>query len=134
LYPFIRRLSLPKYTFFPQPPSRACGVTWLRHLLEANRISFENVASSFNCQVMIKTAAIGLRTGVIQSSLATALMVAIGIGLHNLSEGLAIGAAMVAGEALHFLIVRFISQHYRRAGNSGADGKRKSKNFVACSA
>ena len=46
---------------------------------------------------------------VIRGSFAIALMVAIGIGLHNLGEGLATGGAMVVGEVAlsTFLIVGF---------------------------
>jgi len=46
---------------------------------------------------------------VIRGSFAIALMVAIGIGLHNLGEGLAIGGAMVVGEVAlsTFLTVGF---------------------------
>lgn len=45
---------------------------------------------------------------VIRGSFAIALMVAIGIGLHNLGEGLAIGGAMVVEVALStFLTVGF---------------------------
>ncbi|TLY03548.1 MAG: hypothetical protein E6K92_04700 [Thaumarchaeota archaeon] len=46
---------------------------------------------------------------VIRGSFAIALMVAIGIGLQNLGEGLATGGAMVVGEVAlsTFLIVGF---------------------------
>lgn len=44
-----------------------------------------------------------------QSQLAVATMIALGIGLHNLGEGLAIGAALAAGEAAlgTFLVIGF---------------------------
>lgn len=44
-------------------------------------------------------AAMRKRSSGVRASLVTALMVAFGIGLHNLGEGLAIGAAFALGEA-----------------------------------
>lgn len=53
--------------------------------------------------------AVGGRRGGERSRLAVATMIALGIGLHNLGEGLAIGAALASGEAAlgTFLIVGF---------------------------
>ncbi len=123
-YPFIRRLSQPKYSFFLSLTAGLLLFLGIDALVEANEISLENVAGAFNGQVMITTAALvtflalmyvsdrlvdGAKGRVIQGSFAIALMVAIGIGLHNLGEGLAIGGAMVVGEVAlsTFLIVGF---------------------------
>jgi zinc transporter ZupT len=125
-YPFIRRLSQPKYSFFLSLTAGLLLFLGIDALVEANEISLENVAGAFRGQLLIATAAIvsflGLmyvsdrlvdgaakKKRVIQGSFAIALMVAIGIGLHNLGEGLAIGGAMVVGEVAlsTFLIVGF---------------------------
>ena len=52
----------------------------------------------------------GLRSGGAAGGMGLALLIAIGIGLHNLGEGLAIGAAYTLGEAAlgSFLIVGFM--------------------------
>jgi ZIP family zinc transporter len=123
-YPFIKRLSQPKYSFFLSLTAGLLLFLGIDALIEANEISIENVAGAFRGQLLIATAAIvsflalmyvsdrlvdGVRGRVIQESFAIALMVAIGIGLHNLGEGLAIGGAMVVGEVAlsTFLIVGF---------------------------
>jgi zinc transporter, ZIP family len=53
--------------------------------------------------------AVGARRGVSQTRLGLAYMIALGIGLHNLGEGLAIGAAFAAGAAAlgSFLVIGF---------------------------
>ena len=89
------------------------------------RFAEARVVIPFRGQLLIATAAIvsflalmyvsdklvdgASKRRVIQGSFAIALMVAIGIGLHNLGEGLAIGGAMVVGEVAlsTFLIVGF---------------------------
>jgi zinc transporter ZupT len=124
-YPFIRRLSQPKYSFFLSLTAGLLLFLGIDALVEANEISLENVAGAFRGQLLIATAAIvsflalmyvsdrlvdgASKRRVIQGSFAIALMVAIGIGLHNLGEGLAIGGAMVVGEVAlsTFLIVGF---------------------------
>jgi zinc transporter ZupT len=124
-YPFIRRLSQPKYSFFLSLTAGLLLFLGIDALVEANEISLENVAGAFRGQLLIATAAIvsflalmyvsdrlvdgAGKKRVIQGSFAIALMVAIGIGLHNLGEGLAIGGAMVLGEVAlsTFLIVGF---------------------------
>ena len=124
-YPFIKRLSQPKYSFFLSLTAGLLLFLGIDALVEANEISLENVAGAFRGQLLIATAAIvsflalmyvsdklvdgASKRRVIQGSFAIALMVAIGIGLHNLGEGLAIGGAMVVGEVAlsTFLIVGF---------------------------
>jgi len=124
-YPFIRRLSQPKYVFFLSLTAGLLMFLGIDALVEANEISVENVAGAFHGQVLIAIVAIvsfltlmyvsdrlvdgSAKRRVVQGSFAIALMVAIGIGLHNLGEGLAIGGAMVVGEVAlsTFLIVGF---------------------------
>lgn len=123
-YPFIRRLSQPKYNFFLSLTAGLLLFLGIDALVESNEIALENVAGAFRGQLLIATAAIvsflalmyvsdrlveGMKGRMIQGSFAIALMVAIGIGLHNLGEGLAIGGAMVVGEVAlsTFLIVGF---------------------------
>jgi zinc transporter ZupT len=124
-YPFIRRLSQPKYSFFLSLTAGLLLFLGIDALVEANEISVENVAGAFRGQLLIATGAIvsflalmyvsgrlvdgSAKRRAIQGSFAIALMVAIGIGLHNLGEGLAIGGAMVVGEVAlsTFLIVGF---------------------------
>jgi len=124
-YPFIRRLSPPKYSFLLSLTAGLLLFIGIDAIVEANEISLENVAGAFRGQLLIATAAVvsflalmyvsdrlvgGVTKGkIVRGSFAIALMVAIGIGLHNLGEGLAIGGAMVAGEVAlsTFLIVGF---------------------------
>lgn len=125
-YPFIKKLSQPKYSFFLSLTAGLLVFLGIDALVESNEIAIENVAGAFSGQLMIATAAIvsflalmyvsdrlllveGTKGRMIKGSFAIALMVAIGIGLHNLGEGLAIGGAMVLGEVAlsTFLIVGF---------------------------
>jgi zinc transporter ZupT len=115
-------------------------------LIESNEITAENIAGTFNGQVLIAMVTIFsflallytseklIQHAIMKSStnsksplqvsssssasttqqqmvkpVAIALMISIGIGLHNLGEGLAIGAAVVLGEVAlsTFLIVGF---------------------------
>ena len=124
-YPFIRRLSQNMYNFFLSLTAGLLIFIGIDALVEANEISVENVASAFKGQLLIATAAILSflalmyvsrsliddigKKRTMQKSFAIALMVSIGIGLHNLGEGLAIGGAMVVGSVTlsTFLIVGF---------------------------
>lgn len=124
-YPFIRRLSQNKYNFFLSLTAGLLIFLGIDALVEANEISVENVAGAFKGQLLIATAAIvsflalmyvsgrlvddAGKKRAMQKSFAIALMVSIGIGLHNLGEGLAIGGAMVVGSVAlsTFLIVGF---------------------------
>nr|WP_228369159.1 divalent cation transporter [Candidatus Nitrososphaera gargensis] len=125
-YPFIKRLSMPKYSFFLSLTAGLLLFLGIDALVEANEISVENVAGVFRGQLLIATVAIvsflalmyvsdrlvvvgNAKGRIVQGSFAIALMVAIGIGLHNLGEGLAIGGAMLVGEVAlsTFLIVGF---------------------------
>ena len=123
-YPFIRRLSQPKYNFFLSLTAGLLLFLGIDTLVESNEMALENVAGAFRGQILIAAAAVvsflvlmyvseklvdGSKGRILQRSFAIALMVAIGIGLHNLGEGLAIGGAMVVGEVAlsTFLIVGF---------------------------
>ena len=64
-------------------------------------------------------------------------MVAIGIGLHNLVEGLATGGGDGGRRSSteHFFDSGlYAAQFHGRSGHSGADGKRKTKDLVLDSA
>lgn len=123
--PFIRRLSQARYVFFLSLTAGLLIFLGIDALVEANEIAMENVSGAFRGQLLIAMAAIvsflvliyaseklvnraGARMD-LQRPFAIATMVAIGIGLHNLGEGLAIGGAMVLGEVAlsTFLIVGF---------------------------
>jgi ZIP family zinc transporter len=124
-YPFVKRLSQNAYVFFLSLTAGLLLFLGIDALVEANEIAIENVAGAFSGQLLIVTGAIlsflmltyvserlanrqGAQ-GTTQKPLAIALMVAVGIGLHNLGEGLAIGGAMVLGEVAlgTFLIIGF---------------------------
>lgn len=123
-YPFLKRLSQNKYNFFLSLTAGLLLFLGIDAVVDANEIATANLAGAFQGQLLIATAAImsflalmyvsvrlvdGAKGRVIKGSFAIALMVAIGVGLHNLGEGLAIGGAMVLGEVAlsTFLIVGF---------------------------
>jgi len=123
-FPFISKLSRNKYKFF-----LALTVGFLLFLgistaEEAIGISSENLSDVFNGVLLVATVSVVSflalnfvgeklikRAGAskLAGPVAIALMIAIGIGLHNFGEGLAIGAAIVLGEAAlgAFLIVGY---------------------------
>jgi ZIP family zinc transporter len=156
-FPFLKRLSTNKYTFFLSLTAGLLVFLGIDALVEGNKIAAQNVAGVFNGQMLIamvtivsfltlsyvsgklveratttktmkKKASTLLQSS---SSLASAadstfkeeqqlqrlskspftiaFMIAIGIGLHNLGEGLAIGAAVLLGKVAlsTFLIVGF---------------------------
>lgn len=178
-YPYIRRISIGKYSFFLSLTAGLLVFLGIDALLEVNEIVIGNLASVFNGQalgilvtissfvvllytsdrltqraieksVVSKTRSLASSTTVGESSsqeksviesqkgeiyseptqvssstreiqiqlrkyqellkpLTISMMIAIGIGLHNFGEGLAIGAAMLLGEVAlsTFLIVGF---------------------------
>lgn len=121
--PFLKRLSSAKYMFFLSVTAGLLLFLGIDALVEAGELATERVSGSFDGLVLIAAVTIisflGLHYAserlVTRSSakatgaFAVALMIAVGIGLHNLGEGLAIGGAMVAGEVAlsTFLIVGF---------------------------
>ena len=68
------------------------------------------VARSFLTMTFIVHALLGGRSGGALGGVALAMLVAIGIGLHNLGEGLAIGTSFAFGQLTlgSFLIVGFM--------------------------
>jgi zinc transporter ZupT len=120
--PFLRQLSENRYMFFLSFTAGLLVFLGIDALVEAGEISAASVAGAFGGQVLIATVTIvsfvsllyasdRLASGraAIATASSIALMIAIGIGLHNLGEGLAIGGALVAGEVAlgTFLIVGF---------------------------
>ncbi|HEX7208791.1 MAG TPA: hypothetical protein VF233_11460, partial [Nitrososphaeraceae archaeon] len=146
--PFIKRLSANKYNFFLSLTAGLLIFLGIDALVESNEITAENIAGTFNGQVLIVMVTIIsflallyaseklIQRAIVKSATnskspllvpsssssastatqqqmvkpaAIALMISIGIGLHNLGEGLAIGAAVVLGEVAlsTFLIVGF---------------------------
>ena len=92
--------------------------------MEASEISEKHLSSIFNGELLIATVVIlsflslyGVGQKLIKTNnlstlskgLVISLMIAIGIGLHNLGEGLAVGAAIALGEVAlsTFLIIGF---------------------------
>jgi len=122
--PFIKKLSQNKYQFFLAFTIGLLLFLAFDSLEEAFEIAQNNLDDSFNGALLIGTVTIltffGLyfissqlltktRFSRISAPVSISLMVAIGIGFHNLGEGLAIGAAVGLGNlALStFLIVGF---------------------------
>ena len=122
--PFLRQLSQGKYMFFMSLTAGLLLFLGIDAVVEANEVSAETVAGSLGGVVLIATVTVVSflallyvserlverknKTAIVGAS-SVALMIAVGIGLHNLGEGLAIGGAMVAGEVAlsTFLIVGF---------------------------
>ena len=122
--PFIKRIGKNKYNFFLALTIGLLIFLGIDAMLEGFEVSKENFSTNFNGELLIITITLlsflGLyysaekltsRTNLTASSkpLAIGLMIAIGIGLHNLGEGLAIGAAIGLGQVAlsTFLIVGF---------------------------
>ncbi|HXW01980.1 MAG TPA: divalent cation transporter [Candidatus Nitrosotenuis sp.] len=122
-FPFIRKMSPAKYKFFLALTAGLLLFLGIDAIEEGLEISAERLAGSFNGPLLIATAVVGSFVGLyyvsdklvnraaasITKSVAIAFMVSIGIGLHNLGEGLAIGAAIGLGEVAlsTFLIIGF---------------------------
>jgi len=124
--PFIKRISKNKYHFFLALTAGLLLFLGIDSIEEALDVSEENLAGSFNGALLVATVIVlsflGLyytgeklvKRAVASSSrlskpVAIALMISIGIGLHNFGEGLAIGAAVGLGSIAFstFLIVGF---------------------------
>ncbi len=122
--PFIKKISKQKFHFFLALTAGLLFFLAIDSIEEAIKVSDQSLAGSFNGALLVATVIVlsflGLyysgnklveRAG--SSKLAKpaviALMISIGIGLHNFGEGLAIGAAVGLGSVAFstFLIVGF---------------------------
>jgi len=122
--PFIKRLSKNKYHFFLALTAGLLLFLGIDSIEEALNVSKENLAESFNGSLLVATSILlsffGLyyageklikrtESSRLTKPVAIALMISVGIGLHNFGEGLAIGAAIGLGSIAFstFLIVGF---------------------------
>ncbi len=122
--PFIKRISKSKYHFFLALTAGLLLFLGIDSVEEALEVSEESLAGSFNGVLLVATVIVLSFLGLYYASeklvtradntklakpVAIALMISIGIGLHNFGEGLAIGAAIGLGSIAFstFLIVGF---------------------------
>ena len=122
--PFIKKISKSRYHFFLALTTGLLLFLGIDSVKEALDVSSENLSSSFHGELLIATTFILSFLGLYYASekltgkadslkiskpVAIGLMIAIGIGLHNFGEGLAIGAAVGLGSIAFstFLIIGF---------------------------
>ena len=122
--PFIKRIGKSKYHFFLALTAGLLLFLGIDSIEEALEVSDENLAGSFNGALLVATVVVLSFLGLYyagenlvkraESSRFTkpvviALMISIGIGMHNFGEGLAIGASVGLGSIAFstFLIVGF---------------------------
>ena len=122
--PFIKKISKQKYHFFLALTAGLLLFLAIDSIEEAVEVSDESLAGSFNGTLLVSTVVVLSFLGLYYSGnklvkladsskltkpVVVALMISIGIGLHNFGEGLAIGAAVGLGSVAFstFLIVGF---------------------------
>lgn len=122
--PFIKRINKQKYHFFLALTVGLLLFLAIDSIEEALDVSNESLAKSFNGTLLVATVVVLSFLGLYYSGekiikraessklakpVAIALMISIGIGLHNFGEGLAIGASIGLGSVAFstFLIVGF---------------------------
>lgn len=122
--PFIKKISKEKYYFFLAITIGLLLFLAIDSIEEALEVSNENLAKSFNGSLLVATVVVLSFLGLYYSGnkivkkadssklatpVAIALMISIGIGLHNFGEGLAVGASVGLGSIAFstFLIVGF---------------------------
>jgi len=144
--PFIKRLSRNKYNFFLAITVGLLLFLGIDSVEEALQVSKENLADSFNGVLLVATVLVVSFLGLYYSGemlikkaekssftkpVAIGLMIAIGIGLHNFGEGLAIGAAVGLGQVAlsTFLIVGF-ALHNTTEGLAIAAPMAKEKHII----
>lgn len=107
--PFIRRLNRLHISFFLALAAGLLLFIGVDSAEEALEASAENLAASMNGALLSLVAAgcaflalqyvSGRLESSVQSGMGAALMISVGIGLHNFGEGLALGAAIGLGSA-----------------------------------
>ena len=127
-YPFIKKLGKNTFNFFLAFTMGLLVFLGIDAVIEATEISENHLSSIFNGELLIATVVIlsflalyGIGKQLtkktefskLSQGLAISLMIAIGIGFHNLGEGLAVGAAIALGEVAlsTFLIIGFATHN-----------------------